>query len=440
VIDRSTAPGTRRAVEAIAVVALVLGIALGSRLVLAFGAAWGGVLIAMWLYPRLGASALRLRRTMPSRAVEDDDVAVAFALENAGPLPLAWVTIEDHFTPDRGAPRRVLAGPLLAPGARRGLRYDGNCYGRRGAYEIGPARAHLHDPLGLFPVRVQVLGTSPLLVLPSLEPLPWLPAGGGGLPLAGGPRLARTAGASPIALTVREYRAGDALRSVHWPTTARRGKLMIVEHEHDGSGEVMIALDLSRASLRGLGRRSTLETSVRIAAGAAAHYLRRGERVSLFGRGRDDFRVPPGVGELQLARVLESLARVRPDGDVPFDVALREHAPEVSPGSTVVAVIADLQIGVDRAIAAVAHLRARGASIVAVLLDDASFLKIFDEQARRPQETVRLTAAADALLADGATVYTVAQGDDLSESFARPYAGPTRLVIDLEALVEVEDA
>jgi uncharacterized protein (DUF58 family) len=215
---------------------------------------------------------------------------------------------------------------------------------------------------------------------------------------------------------------------------------MIVEHEHDGSGEVSIALDLSRASLRGLGRRSTLETSVRIASSAAAHYLRRGERVSLFGRGREPFRVPPGTGELQLARILESLARVRPDGEVPFDVALRELAPEISPGATVVAVIADLQIGVDRAIAAVAHLRARGAAIVAVLLDDASFLKIFDEQARRPHETVRLTAAADALLADGATVYTVGQGDDLAESFARPYAGPTRLVIDLESLVEVEDA
>ena len=58
--------------------------------------------------------------------------------------------------------------------------------------------------------------------MPTVVPLPPLPAAGSGVPFPSGRVTARLAGASPIPLGVREYRPGDALRRIHWPSTARR--------------------------------------------------------------------------------------------------------------------------------------------------------------------------------------------------------------------------
>ena len=47
--------------------------------------------------------------------------------------------------------------------------------------------------------------------------------------------------------SVREYEQGESLRKVHWPTTARRGTLMVKELEDMPHDEVAVLLDARRA-------------------------------------------------------------------------------------------------------------------------------------------------------------------------------------------------
>jgi uncharacterized protein (DUF58 family) len=46
---------------------------------------------------------------------------------------------------------------------------------------------------------------------------------------------------------VRPYVAGDAARLVHWPTSARRGSLVVREHEPPPAVGVALVIDLSGA-------------------------------------------------------------------------------------------------------------------------------------------------------------------------------------------------
>jgi uncharacterized protein (DUF58 family) len=426
------ARGTGCVLVLVAALALAWGAAFHARTVLAFGLAETSLLALLFVYPRIVARALSVARTMHPRAFEDDQVDVTFAFENRSRLPIFHPEVEDWFVPDK-EPRRRAPLPGLLPGRTRALaKYRASCFGKRGSYRIGPAFARVACPLGLFPRDVRLEETvgerrsrSELVVFPRAVPLPPLPASGRSFPFSSS-ATSRQAGPSAEVLSVREYRAGDSLQRVHWPTSARQGKLAVLELELAHTRDVTIFVDLDRRTLRGLGRRSTLEYSVRIAASAAAAYLAQGDRVGLFASGREPLVVPPAAGEAHLAFLLERLAHLRLEGETDFERVLADHAGALSPGSTAFVVFASADCEPRARAAAVAALRARGCSVVAVLLDERTFLAVFEEQLKRPDERIELSEASLALVLEGALVFAVSQGDDLAERFLHPFGGLTR--------------
>lgn len=104
-------------------------------------------------------------------------------------------------------------------------------------------------------------------------------------------------------LGLREYRSGDSQRRVHWPTTARTGRLMVVETARESSNSSSYQLDL------GPGDGPAVELAVQVAASLAAGNVAAGIplTVSVPGQPRLLQRWP---------EVLGSLARARP-GDPP---------------------------------------------------------------------------------------------------------------------------
>jgi uncharacterized protein (DUF58 family) len=431
---KNAARGTRRVLIVITALALSWGVAFRVRTLLALGIAQSSLLLVLALYPRLAARRLGVVRHMPARAFEEEEVSVRFGLENRGSLPFVFAEVEDCFAPDQDIFRRAPLPPVVGPRTRAVGLYRASCFGKRGAYSIGPARLRIADPFGLFVRDVVLDEPTPFVVYPRTAELPALPPGGSGRPL-GATALARKAGQSAEALSVREYRPGDPLRRIHWPTTARRGKLAVLELELEQARDVAIFIDLDRRTLRGLGRRSTLEHSVRIAAAAAATYLARGDRVRLLAQGKQPAFAPPGAGERHLALVLDELARVRPDGEETIESLVARSAGELHPGSTAFIVLATADDSGTREkrdlltrerTAMIAALRARGCEVVCVLLDEPTFLPIYREQQRGPGQRTAVPRVADALVREGALVYVVAQGDDLAERFLHPFRGPRR--------------
>ena len=187
---------------------------------------------------------------------------------------------------------------------------------RRGVYRIGPARAVTTDPLGLFSFGASLDATTELVVHPT--PLPSRDLGTGGEGIFGvRERDGKTRRGEGMDFHgVREYRPGDALRRVHWPTTARTGQLAVVEFERAYQQDVVIALDITRGTDHGQGRETTLEYAIKAAATLTDRTLRAGGGVTLVTQaGRVDVSPQGPDPEAGRFRVFDQLARLRADAE-----------------------------------------------------------------------------------------------------------------------------
>jgi uncharacterized protein (DUF58 family) len=209
---------------------------------------------------RVAGSAGRLR--------EGDELTVGLELRAAGagrgPARL-WGTV---------AGRRLSAGAGVVPAA--GWRADV----RLGAVARGPVlaeamRMETGDPLGLFRRRRRLPDHELALAHPLFASLSdhlaaWdadaEPAGarvGPGWEFAG----------------VREYRPGDSTRRIHWRGSARRGRLVVREHEPPGVPTVLVMIDPAPPS------REAADQVARIAASEVWDCVRREGRAALWAPG-----------------------------------------------------------------------------------------------------------------------------------------------------------
>jgi uncharacterized protein (DUF58 family) len=126
---------------------------------------------------------------------------------------------------------------------------------RRGIFDVGPLTIDYGDPFGLVHSWRTIADTERIIVTPTAVILPDT-----GLVLAEGDGAAqliqRRASGNDDDLMTREYRAGDALRRVHWRASARQGELMVRQEEQRTYPEARIIVDTLYA---GYGQRGLLD-------------------------------------------------------------------------------------------------------------------------------------------------------------------------------------
>lgn len=239
---------------------------------------------------------------------------------------------------------------------------------RRGVYSLGPARIEASDPLGISTFHRQCGGRHSVLVYPT----PYLPsrAAPAVSALLAGATAARRRpkGDSTDFDSTREYRDGDEPRWIHWPSTARRGHLVVVERSKEADDSLLIAVDLQAGSEAGQPPNTTLDASARIAAYVAREALAQGVRTSLLAVARDDLSVPPGRTDVQYTLILESLARATASCPSRFaDVLQRRLSDARGPSLSALLFVSP---NPDRAILdALEPLASRGVTCCGILLD-----------------------------------------------------------------------
>ena len=114
---------------------------------------------------------------------------------------------------------------------------------RRGYLRLSELWLIRPDPLGLFQTRVRIHCAQSLLVLPKRYPTPVLSLPGRRRYQPGGWRLAAAVGESPEFIGLREYRAGDSPRLIHWPSWARTGEPQVKEYQDEYFTRHALVLD-----------------------------------------------------------------------------------------------------------------------------------------------------------------------------------------------------
>jgi uncharacterized protein (DUF58 family) len=369
------------------------------------------VIVAV-IFPRFALNGIEVSRILPGAAFEGEEIEVRVTMANQGRASRFMVEALDAVpaaAPHEREPL-VFAGRLIGR-AKRDFTYKLACF-KRGFYTIGPLRLRSAYPLGIaWSEREGDPSLPTILVYPSMFEITSFPLIATGTLVTSGMESLARAGGNDDFFGTREYRQGDSLRHIHWPSTARHDRMIVKEFEERASTETALLPNFHRDADVGEERESTLEYSVRIAASIAGYALERGHSVQLAGYAKGAHIVPPGRGRHHLALMLDMLARVEGDGRIPYHEAIVRSADLLRDGSTAVLFFCGGE-NLEDYLCPLGLLRAKRVRPVAVYFDRDSFSggSGFCRPAEEP--------LARELAGMGTPVYFVARGNDLREVFS----------------------
>jgi uncharacterized protein (DUF58 family) len=375
-------------------VALAAAVASGSRPLgvvgVGFLLAWVITWLWAWLAERPVAVSLE---ASPEHAVEGDCVSLSATVTRPSRIMLGSLTLDvtvgrlgrsSHRLRGHGRVARATVdlGPLP-----------------RGVYAIDETEVVVGDLLGLVSVRPPLTCERlTIVVRPRLVALDGLFSEAGRLGGDGRRLLLRRAAGFDFH-SVREYEQGESLRRVHWPTSARRGQLMVKELEDTAHDGVVVLLDCDPTGAVGTPPHSSFDVAVRAAGSILQTHAARGRGATLVTTGSDGQVVPVRSARGELGSAVTCLAAAC--ADARHGLARVLHAnPSLAGTAELVIVTATLDPAAFSAVLAVAARRA--ASLVWV--DAASF-------AARP---TRADTGLLRLAAHGIPTAVVRKGDDLA--------------------------
>ncbi len=344
------------------------------------------------------------RRWRHEDLLERDDVAIELVLQREPGVPLPVTVAYERVG-------RLGAREVELQGRGRG-RYSGSYSLRdvpRGRHRFSPVRLSIGDPFGLAEAGLAVEGQQALVVYPRLVGLERLFCDGGGGPEHGRRLLLRR----PVGFelhSVRDYQQGESLRRVHWPSTARRGALMVKELEDSPRDEVAVLLDGDPAGVAGSPPDSSFDAAVRVAGSILLAQIRRGRRCVLVlnTAGRETQAVSVDGPEWQ--RALELLAAAEADAPGPASALLDSGAGPASRSLELVVVTSRVEPALLNRMLERALTRR---PVALVHVEAASFAG----RPHRPEpDLLRLQAA-------GVPVAVVRQGEDLAAALAGARGG-----------------
>lgn len=133
----------------------------------------------------------------------------------------------------------------------------------RGRDELGDLYVWFENGFGLLRRRIRISATMPIRVFPDLSAVERY----GKLHLRNrtieqGLRRMKLRGAGTEFESLRDWSDGDAFRAIDWKATARRGRVMVAQHEVERSQNVMLLLDCGRLMTPRLGNARKLDYAV----------------------------------------------------------------------------------------------------------------------------------------------------------------------------------
>ncbi len=377
-----------------------------------------GLMAFAFVWSRLSLEWLEItRRGHGDRASVGDYYEEVITLRNRSFMPKLWLEVRD--TSDLPG-HRLNCVQSLKPYGEVQWRAKTYC-SLRGRFQLGPVTVTAGDPFGLFRFKRELPVKHFVTIYPPTFEINKFEALSGVLP--GGNTANRpTAHTTPNITGLREYRPGDSLNRIHWPSTARQRKLIVKEFDFDPTIDVQIFLDmnlnnhwvLNHTSREGVltalpassGQRSndsTEEYSVAATATLARHFLAIGRSVGLQAWGQHHELISPDRGERQLGKVLEALAVLRAQGQTDFGQMIATEMAHLGSRDTVILITAST----DEKWAAVLPLLLRKNVKVAVVLIEPS---TFGGPVSSPMFVV------GSLSAMNIPVYLIKRGDDLTEA------------------------
>jgi len=205
--------------------------------------------------------------------------------------------------PDLGAGRTADISATIMPLRRGRLTFNAMLFTRP-------------DPFGLVRSFLKAPSVQSIIISPKRYPVPDLDLPGTRAYQHGGVALSTSVADSEEFQSLREYRAGDPLRLIHWKSWARVGKPVIKEFQDEFFVRHALVLDTFVHSVQD----RIFEEAVSVAASFASTVQTQESLLDLLFVGTEAFCETIGRGQGQIQHLLKVLACVQPCDDHSFPV------------------------------------------------------------------------------------------------------------------------
>ena len=358
--------------------ALVAAWAFGSTplTVVGLGLVVAGLLARAWA--RTAAGSIEIERCLlPGDRVEGSDLAVEVTVRHRGRLLGGSIVLRQRLGETEVATR--------LQGSRAEIVFTELT---RGRHRLDPLDVVMTDPLGLEQVEQQLDEQTWILVRPRIPILESVFSTHGARETS----VARSRFRRPTGFeihAVRDYAPGEPLRAVHWPSTARRGRLMVKELDDAPRDDLAVVLDQDLDGVAGPAGRSSFDAAVRAAGALALAHVLWNRRVALVGTAlaAEAVRIRSAGHDWDVA--LDALAEVTPVADARADRALCFPSAALSRAREIVVVTSRPERVVD----ALLELRGSGRSVSLVVIASETYAG----RPRSAPDTSVLRAAAQGM-------------------------------------------
>jgi uncharacterized protein (DUF58 family) len=360
-----------------------------------------GAVVAGMALPWRMVRGIEVAREAPERVHQGDAVPVTITVTNRSRGMRASLIVRDPFLADT----EVFVSHL-APGERVDL-VTAREASRRGVQGADAVVLRSDAPFAVAVRRRRIEAAGRALVLPRVEPLGELAFVERAPTHERAIHAAPRRGAGPEYLGIREYRPGDSMRHVHWPSTARHGAVMVREFEEETTRRLAIVIDTAID----VGEAWTpLDAACSAAASVGLAAAARGQGVRL---------VVPDAGEIAVTapreiELLESLAAIVPTGLSIAATAVELRGALGGMENALLVLPTWRANALEIVVPAVRDL-ARETGPVAVLLVDAASRGAASETCLTDAALSRLERG---LAEAGASVYRWVSGQPLADAFA----------------------
>ena len=195
---------------------------------------------------------------------------------------------------------------------------------KRGEYILKPVFASTSFPFGIIKWTCRKKNSQRILVYPKYEPLNSLQLPVNSRFQKKGISLVSNVGESLEFHACREFRTGDNPKHIHWPSTARKNRLIVKEYQEEFLCRIALIVDTfvpqpkSLFSLRKETESLSFEAALSLTA-ALSHYLAHGDYiVDIFAAGRDVYHFKGGRSLAQFDQILDILASLEPHRKEPI--------------------------------------------------------------------------------------------------------------------------
>jgi uncharacterized protein (DUF58 family) len=254
---------------------------------------------------------LAVKRSWPAPAGAGENMIYQVIVQNVGKRTLKCVSVFEKTLPfglyhahDHDRVSRTV--DILWPGETVTLTLVIHCK-HRGIYHLPPLWAGSHFPSNIFRWLVTVGEKDRLLVYPAFHSQPEFRLPFHRVYQPGGVAVSSNVGNSNEFLNTREFRQGDRLRDIHWPSYARTGRLIVKEYVDEYFVRIGLLLDIEWSKQ---DRADSLENRISVAAGIAEALAKKEYILDLFAAGEMLRHFQMGRALAHLDNLLELLACV----------------------------------------------------------------------------------------------------------------------------------